>query len=368
MGANSGGWIALALFRLRPGTRHGVIEVGINGPGQMARYASVIRPDISVVMSVGSEHQRSLKTLETTRHEKAEMVRALPPSGLAVLNGDDPNVTWMAGETRAAVTTFGGGERNDVRATGIALDWPHGTRFTIHTPQGSRDVRIRLLGRTMVSAVLAAVTVALHEGQRLDEVLARLETLAPTPGRLQPVRLANGAMLLRDEFKAPEETIDAALDVLAEIPATRRIVVMGDVMEPVGSQGGLYRRLGARAARVASRAVVVTAGTNGVAFRAGARQGGLPGDAVIMAGRSVRRAAEALASDLAPGDVALIKGRDTQRLERIALTLMGRDVGCDLVYCNASLTRCDACPMLGQAWPGLWRDDHVDPSADLRTG
>ncbi|MGH7359691.1 MAG: Mur ligase family protein, partial [Candidatus Rokuibacteriota bacterium] len=61
VGANSGGWIALALFRLRPGTRHGVIEVGINGPGQMARYASVIRPDISVVMSVGSEHRRSLK-------------------------------------------------------------------------------------------------------------------------------------------------------------------------------------------------------------------------------------------------------------------------------------------------------------------
>ena len=79
-----------------------------------------------------------------------------------------------------------------------------------------------------------------------------------------------------------------------------------------------------------------------------------------MAGRSVRRAAEALASDMAPGDVILIKGRDTQRLERIALALMGRDVRCELVYCNARLTRCDACPMLGRPWPGLWRDDGAE--------
>jgi UDP-N-acetylmuramyl pentapeptide synthase len=366
--ANSGGWIALALFHLRPGTRHGVIEVGIYGPGQMARYARVVRPDISVVTSIGSEHQRSLKTIERTRDEKAEMVRVLPPSGLAVLNGDDPNVSWMAGETRAPVMTFGFGERNDVRATAVALDWPHGTRFTLHTPLESRDVRVRLIGRTMVRAILAAVAVALNEGHGLDEVLARLETLAPTPGRLQPVRLPNGVTLLRDEFKAPAETIDAALDVLAEIPAPRRVIVMGDVSEPVGSQGGIYRRLGARAAQVSSRAVVVAGGGNGAAFRTGARQGGLRADAVVMVDRSVRRAVEAVESDLAPGDVILIKGRDTQRLERVALALMGREVNCDLVYCNVLLTRCDACPMLGQTWHGLWREDQAEPVADARSG
>ena len=345
-----------------------VIEVGINGPGQMARYAKVVRPDISVVTSIGSEHQRSLKTLERTRDEKAEMVRVLPASGLAVLNGDDPHVAWMAGETRAPVVTFGFGERNDVRATAVALDWPHGTRFTLHTPLGSRDTRVRLIGRTMVGAALAAVAVALHEGHGLDEILARLEALAPTPGRLQPVQLPNGATLLRDEYKAPAETIDAALDVLAEVPAPRRVIVMGDVAEPVGSQGGLYRRLGARAAQISSRAVVVAGGGNGAAFRTGARHGGLSADAVVMVDRSVRRAVEALESDLAPGDVILIKGRDTQRLERVALALMGRDVNCDVVYCNVLLTRCDACPMLGQAWRGLWREEQAEPAADARSG
>jgi UDP-N-acetylmuramoyl-tripeptide--D-alanyl-D-alanine ligase len=255
------------------------------------------------------------------------------------------------------VITFGGGERNDIRATAVAIEWPHGTRFTLHTPLGSRDVRIRLVGRTMVNAALAAVAVALNEGTPLDEVIARLMTLAPTPGRLEPVALPNGAMLLRDEFKSPAETIDAALEVLGEIPARRRIVVLGDVAEPVGSQRELYRRLGARTATVSARAIVLATGDLGDAFRVGATQGGLPPEAVVMAGRSVGRATEALASELASGDVVLIKGRDTQRLERIALALLGRDVRCELVYCNARLTRCDACPMLGRSWRGLWKDD-----------
>lgn len=365
-GLNSVAWVAFGLLRIRPGQPHAVIEVGISRPGQMARRAQTIRPDIAVVTSVGSEHNRSLKSLEVTRHEKAEMVRVLPPSGLAVLNGDDPNVSWMAGETRAPVVTFGCGEGNDVRATAVALDWPHGTRFRLHTPLGSRDVRIRLIGRTMVNGVLAAVAVALHEGKPLDEVLPRLEALTPTPGRLEPVRLPNGAMLLRDEFKAPEETIDAALDVLGQIPAKRRIVVLGDVDEPTRPQRRIYRRLGQRVGRCAEKAVFVTKGEHSSSSRAGARAGGLP-SAAITSVRSVRAALDEL-RDLAAGDVVLIKGRHTQRLQRIALALTGREVRCDLEYCNARLTECSKCPMLGRPWTGIWIDDPPTRTTGLAGG
>jgi UDP-N-acetylmuramoyl-tripeptide--D-alanyl-D-alanine ligase len=237
----------------------------------------------------------------------------------------------------------------------VALEWPHGTRFTLHTPLGSRPVRIRLMGKTMVTGVLAAVAVALNEGKRLDEVVSRLETLAPTPGRLEPVALPSGAMLLRDEFKAPEETVEAALDVLEEIPAARRIVVLGDVDEPTSPQRRVYRRLGERVGRCATRAVFVTKSEHLSSSKAGAREGGLL-PAAITTVRSVRAAVDAL-QDLGAGDVVLIKGRHTQRLQRIALALMGRVVRCDLEYCNARLTECSRCPMLGRAWSGLWVGD-----------
>ncbi|HEX6015341.1 MAG TPA: hypothetical protein VFY87_26790, partial [Geminicoccaceae bacterium] len=98
------------------------------------------------------------------------------------------------------------------------------------------DVRLRLLGQVMVYPVLAAVAVAWAEGRPLERAVADLEALPPQPGRLQLEPLANGAWLVRDEFKSSLETIEAALDVMAELPG-RRIVVIGSVSEPPGSQG-----------------------------------------------------------------------------------------------------------------------------------
>jgi len=79
--------LALAVLRIRPDDRHTVIEVGIEGSGQMTNYARMIHPNMTVVTSIGSEHNRSLRTLEETRKEKSEMLRMLPPSDLPSLTG-----------------------------------------------------------------------------------------------------------------------------------------------------------------------------------------------------------------------------------------------------------------------------------------
>jgi len=305
----------------------------------MAGYARIVRSDIAVVTSVGSEHNRSLESLEVTRDEKAHLVRVLPASGLAVLNGDDANVLWMRKQTRARVRTFGFGETNDVRASPFVLDWRHGLRFHVSTPEGTREARVRLMGWPMVYPILAAVTVALEEGVGLDRALEALRTLEPTHGRLQAVPLARGAMLLRDDIKSAQETIEAALDLLGQIPAKRRMVVLGDVSEPVGAQGPVYRCLGQRVVEVASKAVFLT-GNNFSAYVAGARKGGRPPEGVVNAHGRVKLAIEALKDELGPGDVVLIKGRTIQHLARVAIGLMGGQVGCELTHCDVKL-RCE---------------------------
>ena len=196
----------------------------------------------------------------------------------------------------------------------------------------------------MVYPALAATAVALAEGLELEHVLSRLAALPPTPGRLQPVSLVTGAVLLRDDFKSSLETIDAALNVLSEVPAKRKIVVLGEVSEPPGSQGPIYRRLGQRIAGIADRAIFL--GGNFQRYAAGARSGGLRESALSNAGRDVLRAVNLLCEDLTDGDVVLIKGRDTQRLDRIGLALSGKRVTCARVTCNA-VGRCEGCPELG---------------------
>lgn len=345
---NAWGSISRAVLRIGRRQRRAAIEVGIADKGQMRRYAEVVLPDVTVVTSIGSEHQRSLGTLEVTRDEKAWMVRALPPGGVAVLNGDDPNVIWMRGETRARVVTFGFGAGCDVRAIEVRIDWPRGTRVRIEAFGEERDATIRLVGRHLVYAALAALAVAHVEGVALDDALARLADLAPTPGRMQPVALPNGATLLRDDYKSPVESIDAALDVLAEIPARRRIVLLGDISEPPGPQHAIYRRIGERVGRIADHLLVF--GSMFRDYRAGARAAGLPDDRFARAGDTTREAARRLKAMLEPGDVALVKGRDTQRLARVGLILQGRDVGCDIRVCHLRTVSCDECPMLERGW------------------
>jgi UDP-N-acetylmuramoyl-tripeptide--D-alanyl-D-alanine ligase len=347
--------LAAAVLRIRRRDRHAVIEAGIDRPGVMARYARILRPQVVVVMSVGGEHHSTVGDLEAIRAEKAAMVRALAPSGLAVLNGDDVNVRWMRSQTGAVVRTFGFGTPNDVRATEVAMNWPHGMRFTLHANGETRQVRVRLLGRHMIYPVLAAVAVALAEGENLDDALSAIEALPPAPGRLQIVPLSNGAFLVRDEAKSTLETMDAALEVLAEIPAERRIIVLGDVEESPVDPTELYARLGERVAALATRGVFAHVYDDGPRYATTAGRSRLPHTAFVDVGTDILAAIGAVQADLRRGDVVLVKGAAGQRLDRVALALAGRPVRCALKSCEAKVTRCDGCPMLEDGWDGVVR-------------
>jgi UDP-N-acetylmuramoyl-tripeptide--D-alanyl-D-alanine ligase len=333
-------------MHIRPGARYAAIEVAVDTPGQMAMYTKMLRPDVVVVTSIGSEHNRSFGTLEATRDEKATMVRCLAPTGLAVLNGDDPNVLWMRGQTKARVLTFGFDEANDVQGSDISMsDWPDGSRFTVHSHGRSQEMFIRLIGSPNINAALAAIAVALDEGYTLDDVQQRLGRLAPTPGRLQPVMLESGAVILRDDFKSPLETIHVALDVLSQIPARRRIVVLGRVTEPQGIQGDIYRDLGRRIAVVAERAVFVCDKRDS-SCRAGAIQMGMSPKAITKTCNNLFKAAEAIKQEIGRGDVVLIKGSINQHLERITLALQGRKIQCRIKLCKVKDLACSDCPAL----------------------
>jgi UDP-N-acetylmuramyl pentapeptide synthase len=314
----------------------------------MRLYARMIRPDVTVVTSVGSEHIANFGTLEATRAEKAHMVTALAKSGTAVLNGDDANVMWMKERTPARVITFGFGAGCDVRAEDVQVEWPRGTRFRLRAFGQEREVTVRLIGRHMIYPALAAIAVAQLEGVPLDTALSRLRALAPTPGRMEPMPLPNGAFVLRDEYKSTLETIHAALDVFAEIPARRRIVLLGDVTELPPPQRPIYQSLGGRAARMASYLVVVGDGLR--RYRSGARRAGMPREAVIAGGPAPQQTAQVLAQILQPGDVVLIKGRRNQRLDRVRMILQGRRVMCDIRFCDLRTVDCEDCPMLETGW------------------
>jgi UDP-N-acetylmuramoyl-tripeptide--D-alanyl-D-alanine ligase len=347
LNANCFALVPWALLRTFPPRRYAVAEFGAGAPGEMTRYTAAMRPDIAVMTSMGSEHIQSFRDQEHLAYEEAAAVRLLSPHGKAILNGDDPGVTWMASQTEARVITFGFDPSCEVRGSDYAIDWPRGSKFTVHVNGESHAVRCRMIGKFNVYPVLAAIAVAYAEGRPIAPAIGELESLPPTPGRAEPMRLASGAWALRDDFKATIDTVHSGLDILAEIPAKRRWVVMGDLELPPKPVRLAYRQVGEHVGRVADYAVFV--GEHARDYRPSAKQAGLKPENVFLA-RWLHEAVEILRLHLGPGDVVLVKGRHMQRMSRLILALQGRKVRCKVDPCRMHLVFCEKCPMLGVDW------------------
>jgi len=341
--ANCVALVPLALLRGLWQSREVVIEVGIGAPAQMTRFAWALRPSVVVVTCIGHEHIQSFRDLDHLRDEKAAMARSLTADGVAVLNGDDANVMWMASQTRARVVTYGLASGLDVRGTDLTLNWPHGTRLQLHAGGESVTLDTRLVGDDLIHGLLAAAAVAEVEGRSLESVTPALASLPATRGRLQPVVLPSGATVLRDDYKSTPETVLAALAVFGQVPARRRIAVLGDLDMPPPPERHWYRTVGERIAQVADLALFV--GTKFERYRVGARAAGMRDDRMHHV-RTVHEAITFLRVSLDADDVVLVKGRETQRLTRIILALAGRDVRCEVELCRLHLTFCDDCPLL----------------------
>ncbi|MDZ7661086.1 Mur ligase family protein [Thiohalophilus sp.] len=341
--SNYGSSLAANILRIHWNDHHAVIEAGVAGPGPMESYAKMLRPDIVVVTSIKSEHNRSFPTLHDTRAEKVKMVRSLSNRGIAILNGDDPNVRWMATQTNAQVITVGLNTDNDIRAEQIKSS-SDGTTFTAIFPNGSFQIKTQFLGLHMVYPFLAALAVANIENVNIDLAVARLSEVASAESRMEMLRLPGDITLLDDSFKGTIESVHAAFDVLASIPASRKIVVFGGVEEPPYKQGDLNREIGRWLGKIADEVICLGTGMSGI--RAGAVEAGLSRESVQLIRPDFKAVVSLLELKLRKGDIVLIKGKSTQRLRRVVLSILGHQVSCVVPYCKVKVRSCDVCPLL----------------------
>ena len=355
--SNYGASLAHNVLRVSRKDAHGVLEAGIHGPGNMKRLADMIRPDVVVVTSIASEHNRSFATLEDTREEKAYMVRSLDESGLAILNWDDPHVMWMASQTRAKVVTYGFTEGCDFQAfpiPGMELSASH---FHIRTAGFLLEVETRLTGRHLIYSLLAAVAVAAAELPDWVTAISRLKEITPLVSRVEVIRLDDGSVIVDDSYKAATESILSALDAFSPIESPRKLIVIGNIDEPVGKQRDLNRMLGVKMEGIADF-IIGMGGDNLKAMRAGATQAGMSISSFRLLGSNIENTLRELQSARIPGDAILIKGAHSQRMRRLVLALQGRKVTCDVKYCAVKVSCCDVCPLL-DASPEVFKNGLV---------
>lgn len=300
-----------------------VLEVGIAYPGQMRRMTCPLRPDGIVFTCVATEHIFSFRDKAHIAEEKATAIEALRPGGHVVINGDDPLVCEAVGRYPVKVTRFGFEQSNDCRGLDWTLDWPKGSRLRLRVGCREHEIDNELLSRDSSYALLGAWAMARRCGQSDEVTLNGLSGFTATPGRLQRVRAASGAWILRDDFKSTYETIHLALDVLDQLPG-RRIVVIGGIEAAPNPQKVAYESIARHLGGVADEIVVVHGDWRNLYKAELNRQ--VAGAARLSKVTVVRSHAEAIAAlrgTLGLNDVVLVKGRVRERLGVVADGLIG---------------------------------------------
>jgi UDP-N-acetylmuramoyl-tripeptide--D-alanyl-D-alanine ligase len=300
--------VPLSILRLPGECRVGILEMGMNHTGEIRELAAIARPEIGVVTNVGYAHVEFFDSIEGVAAAKRELIEALPPDGVAVLNADDARVLrfreWHAGRS----VTFGFSAEAAVRACDVEFH-AGGTRFRVD----GVDYETGMVGRHAVMNLLAAIAVAREFGIAPARLREPVRTFAA--GNMRGERMEHrGILVWNDCYNSNPEAVQSMIDVLGESPATRRIAVLGEMLELGKEAERLHRQVGEYAA---SHGVDLLIGVRGSAraMLDAAVEAGLPENAAHFfaepgeAGDFARREAR-------PGDAILFKGSRGVHVER----------------------------------------------------
>ncbi|MGL4172777.1 MAG: UDP-N-acetylmuramoyl-tripeptide--D-alanyl-D-alanine ligase [Actinomycetota bacterium] len=316
--------VPLTVLRAEGATRYVVAEMGARGIGHISYLAKIAPPRIGVVLNVGSAHLGEFGSREAIAEAKSELVQALPPDGVAVLNIDDPLVRAMAQYTAAQVCWFGESSEAHVQATNVRLDDQARATFTLSIGAERAEVSLRLHGAHHVSNALAASAVAHQVGMSVPRIAAALrEMTSVSRWRMEVTDRPGGVRIVNDAYNANPESMRAALKALREMAfgRGRAWAVLGPMRELGAASVAEHDAVGRLAVRLDIEHVVAV-GPDARAIHTGAVQEGSWGGESCWV-FDADAAYQTIVEGAQPGDVVLIKASRDAGLEVLGERLAG---------------------------------------------
>lgn len=315
--------VPLALAQLRAEHQIAIIGLGALQPGSMREMVRALRPEVAVLTQVGQVHSEAFFNLGEIAAEEEQLITALEPDGLAVLNYDDDHVRQMAARSRAPVRTIG---ITNFGADLIAYNVVDGVTKTGFDLRYGAERYVgrwmQLLGRQHLYCALSALAVGLHFDVSLDDGLRALADLPPLSGRMRPLIGVNGALLIDDSYEATLDSALAALDWLHAVRGAggRVVLVLGDIGHGANNRAD-HREVGRRAAEVVD--YLVTEGAEAALAGRAALDQGMDRHHVAIT-YSDQDVLTAVLDTIRPGegDVVLFKAGSESRLERLVRPLL----------------------------------------------
>ena len=301
----------MAILGMPEDTQVAVVEMGMNHFREMAYLSRIARPDLAVILNIGTMHMEHLGSQEGIRRAKMEILEGMAPDARLVLNGDDALLRSLEEQPEQPILYFGTDESLNVYATDIRQD--DTLCFTAHDDGGdSFPVRLHVEGSHYVPDALAAVTVGLAMGVTPANIRTGLDCFRNMSGR-QEVLEIGGITFIKDCYNAGPESMEAALKVLGKKPG-RRVAVLGDMLELGACTAAEHYRVGRLAA--AKSDLVFAFGPNAERVVNGCITGGME-KFHVQGFTEMDKIIAALKRMLLPGDVVLVKGSHGMHMEQI---------------------------------------------------
>lgn len=308
--------VPLTLLRARGSDQIGVFEIGMNHPGEIAPLAALAAPEVGIITNVGMAHIEFMGSREAIAQEKGALAEVLPPSGTLILSAHDDFCEVLAARTKADVV-LAGINKGEVFASDLRVH-SGGTRFVLHADGRTAEAELSVPGEHMVRNAVLAVAAGRVFGLSLEESAAGLTKLQLTKGRLEQ-KVIRGIQIIDDTYNANPDSVSAALRTLASMPAAgRRIAVLGRMGE-LGAEAERGHRLVGEVAAQAHLDGVIGVGAEAQWITEAAWRGGVE---KVVRVETTEEATKALRELARAGDLVLIKGSRSSRMERIVEGLL----------------------------------------------
>ncbi len=308
--------LPLSLLELRHGAEVAVMELGMNHAGEIRTLVGVATPEVRVWTNVGEAHIGYFGSADAIADAKAEIIEDATAATLLIANADDPRVMVRVASFPGRTVTFGISEGAQVRAVDVEDLGLDGSRASLITPAGRRDLKIPLLGRGHLMNVLCAAAVALELNIELDTIVEHAAHLKPSSRRGAVLRLPKGVTVIDDSYNSSPSALLRSLDVVARSWGTRRLAVLGEMLELGDLSASLHAECGHAAAHSRLAKLITIGGEPARLMGEAAIESGMARAAVTHFATSAE-AAPAIAAQVTSGDVVLVKGSRGTRTDLV---------------------------------------------------
>ncbi len=298
-----------------------VLEYGADRPGDVLRLMRIARPDIGIVTAVGDVpvHVEFYSGPKDVAREKARLIERLLPGNFAILNHDDDMVDSLRDRTRGHVMTYGFEQGADLRIARLSYrtveSIPAGISFKFEYEGSSVPIRMDgVFGKAPAYAAAAAACVGLIFDMNLLTISEALADYVPAPSRMELLPGIKRTLIIDDSYNASPLSMRAALDTLRELPAPRKIAVLGDMLEIGKYTVEAHESIGRQAAETVD--ALVTIGARAKFIADAAREAGMRKEH-IYSFDTLEEAIQPLTRSMSKGDLVLIKGSHAMGLDAI---------------------------------------------------